>query len=128
VRQAAGLIAWYDRSAWIWLQLTWDAENGRHLRVVTRDRTTMRSEPYAIGPGPVGMRMSITGGDLRCSVTSADGAWRDLPGVYPAYALSDDHGGRLRFTGMFAGVRAEDLDRQGWSADFDYVDAVFTGA
>lgn len=128
VRQAAGLIAWYDRSAWIWLQLTWDAENGRHLRVVTRDRKTTRSEPFAVGAGPVGMRMSIVGGDLSCSATEADGAWRDLPGVYPAYALSDDHGGGLRFTGMFAGVRAEDLDGQGWFADFDYVDAVFREA
>jgi xylan 1,4-beta-xylosidase len=69
--------------------------------------------------------MSIVGSDLRCSASGVDGAWRDLPGQYPAYALSDDHGGGLRFTGMFAGVRADDLDRQGWFADFDYVDADF---
>ena len=126
VRQAAGLVAWYNRSAWIWLQLTWDAEHGRHLRVVVRDRTTTtRSEAHAVGAGPVGMRMSIAGGELRFSATGSDGAWGELPGVHPAYTLSDDHGGALRFTGMFAGVRADDLDGLGWSADVDYVDAVF---
>src|SRR5690606_19758975 len=27
-REAAGLIAWYDRRGWIWLQVTWDEQNG----------------------------------------------------------------------------------------------------
>lgn len=118
-RELAGLIAWYDRNGWIGLQLTWDAENGRHLRVVSRDGSrTTRSAPIAVPPGPVRMRMALDGPDLRFAVASVDDArWRDVPGVHPAWTLSDDHGDRLRFTGMFFGIRADDLDGRGWSAD-----------
>jgi xylan 1,4-beta-xylosidase len=42
-----------------------------------------------------------------------------VPGVHPAWTLSDDHGPRLRFTGLFFGVRADDLDGRGWTADLD---------
>jgi xylan 1,4-beta-xylosidase len=127
-RQAAGLIAWYDRSAWIWLQLTSDDKHGRHLRVVQRDGSTSSSPTFLAPAGPVRMRLTIDGPVLRFAVASGhrDSEWQDLPGDYPAWTLSDDHGAALRFTGMFAGVRAEDLDGTGWTADFDYVDARFT--
>jgi xylan 1,4-beta-xylosidase len=46
--------------------------------------------------------------------------------VYPAWTLSDDHGPRLRFTGMFFGVRADDLDGRGWSADVGLARVRFT--
>jgi xylan 1,4-beta-xylosidase len=131
-RQAAGLIAWYDRSAWIWLQLTADDEHGRHLRVVHRDGVTRRSSAFPAPEGPVRMRLILDGPELRFAVAAAESAaeaeWLELPGTYPAWALSDDHGGALRFTGMFVGVRVEDLDGTGWSADFDYVDVQFTDA
>ncbi|WP_448003088.1 glycoside hydrolase family 43 protein [Agromyces bauzanensis] len=135
-RQAAGLIAWYDRSGWIWLQLTADDEHGRHLRVVTRDGSTRRSPAFPAPDGPVRMRLILEGPDLRFAVATPETAttsdaepeWLELPGTYPAWTLSDDHGTRLRFTGMFVGVRAEDLDGTGWTADFDYVDARFTEA
>ncbi|KRE30591.1 family 43 glycosylhydrolase [Agromyces sp. Soil535] len=125
IRQAAGLAAWYNRSAWIWLQVTWDEEHGRHLRVVVRDGRTTRSEAFAAPAGPLRMRMVIDGGLLRFETAAAEGPWTDVPGAYPAWSLSDDHGGQLRFTGMFAGIRVEDLDGTGWSADFDYVGTRF---
>lgn len=122
-RELAGLIAWYDRNGWIWLQLGWDADNGRHVRVVQRDgAVTTRSEPFVVGEGPVRLRAELDGPELRFSAGPADPAGGDalleLPGGYPGWKLSDDHGGRLRFTGMFLGVRADDLDATGWSADF----------
>jgi len=118
-RELAGLIAWYDRSGWIWLQLGWDADNGRHVRVVSRDgaRTT-RSAPVAVPDGPVRLRAELDGPDLAFAVAAlGDDHWTDVPGIHPAWTLSDDHGDRLRFTGLFLGVRADDLDGRGWAAD-----------
>jgi xylan 1,4-beta-xylosidase len=125
-REMAGLIAWYDRQGWIWLQLTWDRENGRHLRVVRRDGdTTTRSEPVVVPEGPIRLRAELDGPDLRFWHAGPAGAWKALAGTYPAWTLSDDHGPRLRFTGLFFGVRADDLDGRGWTADVDYVDVRF---
>jgi xylan 1,4-beta-xylosidase len=119
-REAAGVIAWYDRSGWIWLQVTFDAENGRHLRVVRRDgAVTTRSAPIAAPDGPLRLRASLDGPGLAFAVAGDDGEWREVPGVHPAWTLSDDHGPRLRFTGMFLGVRADDLDGRGWTVDVD---------
>lgn len=120
-RELAGPIAWYDRSGWIWLQLAWDADEGRHVRVVMRDggRTT-RSAPIAVPDGALRMRAMLDGPGLRFSLAPAgdgDVEWTAVPGVHPAWTLSDDHGERLRFTGLFFGVRADDLDGRGWSAD-----------
>lgn len=120
------MIAWYDRRGWIWLQVTWDAENGRHLRVVVCDgETTTRSEPYAISAGPVRLRAELDGPVLRFAVAPQDGPWVPLPGEWPAWKLSDDYGERLRFTGLFFGLRADDLDGRGWSADFAEVQVDF---
>ncbi|WP_406248714.1 glycoside hydrolase family 43 protein [Microbacterium sp. M] len=128
-RELAGLIAWYDRRGWIWLQLGWDTEQGRHVRVVCRDGDgTTRSAPVAVPDGALRMRARVDGPELRFDISAIDGdeGWVDAPGVYPAWTLSDDHGSRLRFTGMFLGVRADDLDGRGWSADFTGVSAHFT--
>lgn len=122
-REAAGPIAWYDRSGWIQLQVTHDADNGRHLRVVRRDGTaTTRSAPIAVPAGALRLRMSLDGPELRFAWTGAAAdEWMPVPGVHPAWTLSDDHGPRLRFTGLFFGVRVDDLDGRGWTADIGRV-------
>jgi xylan 1,4-beta-xylosidase len=126
-RESAGIIAWYDRSGWIQLQVTWDVENGRHLRVVSRDqRTTVRSAPIAVPDGPLTLHARLRGADLTFAWTGADGIEQPIDGVFPAWTLSDDHGDRLRFTGLFFGIRADDLDGRGWHADFDDVAVRFT--
>lgn len=119
-REAAGLLLWYDRSGWIWLQITHDEDNGRHARVVRRDGTVTQSgEPVPLSAGPVTLSAALDGPMVRFAVGTADEAVQELPGSWDAWRLSDDAGPRLRFTGMFVGVRAEDLDGRGWSADFD---------
>jgi xylan 1,4-beta-xylosidase len=128
-RQAAGLIAWYDRNSWIWLQVTADEENGRHLRVVRRDGGTHVSEPIAVPDGPLELAAEIDGPTLqfrfRAAGAGGNGAkgtdgvdWQDAAGPQPFWQLSDDHGTRLRFTGAFIGVRAESLNGTAWVADF----------
>jgi xylan 1,4-beta-xylosidase len=122
-REAAGVIAYYDRSGWIWLQVTHDEEFGRHLRVVAREgRTTTRSAAMRIPDGELRLRAHLEGPVLRFAYRIG-GDWTEVEGGFPAWTLSDDHGGRLRFTGMFLGLRAEDLDQRGWYADFDDVEA-----
>lgn len=129
-RQAAGLVAWYNRSAWIWLQVTWDEERGRHLRLVRRDgaTTTVESEPMAIPDGPVRARLDLDGPLLRFFVAErGSNQWRPIGAPQPAWTLSDDHGDALRFTGLLVGVRAEDLDGTGWFADIDYIEVAGDG-
>lgn len=126
-REIAGLIAWYDRTGWIWLQVTYDAEHGTHVRVTRRDgSTTTRSDAVSVPAGPLRLRAQLDGPDLRFSVGPADGELAAVPGTYPAWTLSDDHGPRLRFTGLFAGVRVDDLDGRRWTADFRDIDVQFT--
>jgi len=121
-RESAGIIAWYDRAGWIQLQVAWDAEDGRHLRVVSRDGSrTVRSDAVAVPAGVLELRARLRGPDLTFGWAGADGVEHPVEGVFPAWTLSDDHGDRLRFTGMFLGVRADDLDGRGWSADIDRV-------
>ncbi|MDQ7879768.1 family 43 glycosylhydrolase [Microbacterium sp. QXD-8] len=127
-REAAGVIAWYDRAGWIWLQVTYDAENGRHLRVVQRDGVSARSAPIVVPDGPLRLRASLAGPRLTFAWAEQTGEWREVPGVFPAWTLSDDHGPRLRFTGLFLGVRADDLDGRGWRADIDYARMRFVEA
>lgn len=43
----------------------------------------------------------------------------DIGPVLDASRLSDDYGDRLRFTGAFVGVCAQDLSGTGAVADFD---------
>jgi xylan 1,4-beta-xylosidase len=124
VRQAAGLIAWYDREGFAWAQITWDREHGRHVRLVTRDAgRTERSGPFTTLPsGPVSLRMHLDRELLVAEVQDASGVWCAIADPFPAWKLSDDHGQLLRFTGLFLGVRSDDLDSTGWAADFEGFD------
>lgn len=127
-RESAGIIAWYDRAGWIQLQVTWDAENGRHLRVVSRDGArSVRSEAVPVPDGVLELHARLRGPELTFSWAVPGGDRHPIPGVFAAWTLSDDHGDRLRFTGMFFGVRADDLDGRGWSADIDSASLRFTG-
>lgn len=128
-RQAAGLVLWYDRRGWIWLQITADAVHGRHVRVAWRDGDrTVTGDPLEVPPGALDLHAQLDGAHVEFAVTGGDGVRRAVPGRYDLWRLSDDHGPRLRFTGLFAGVRVDDLDARRWAADIDVVDLVATPA
>lgn len=121
-REAAGLVFWYDRSSWIWLQITHDSEHGHHARVVTRDGTnTRRGEPIGVPEGEVRLIGELDGPGLRFTIETPEGDRMIVPETWDAWRLSDDHGDKLRFTGVFFGLRCEDLDSRGWTADFSEV-------
>lgn len=121
---AAGLVLWYDRRNWVWAQVTWAEDLGRHLRLVWRDLDTVAAGAIAVdlAPGPVTLRCVLIGGNAQFSYLDARCGWSELGDAYPAWKLSDDYADELRFTGAFAGIRAEDLNGTGWFADFDYFD------
>lgn len=119
-RHAAGILVWYDRVGYAWLQLTWDQQHGRHLRVQFRDSTTTRSLAVPSPEGPVRMKLKLAGSRLQFWAAPVHGEWIPVGDSVDAWRLSDDHGGHLRFTGLMVGLRSEDLDASGWYADFDY--------
>jgi beta-xylosidase len=87
------------------------------VTVIYREAGLVEGPNIPAPPGPLILRAVMEGPDLDIFIDGV--AARKLAGTYPAWKLSDDHGERLRFTGAFRGVRAEDLDGSGWSADVD---------
>ena len=116
--QAAGLVLWYDTEAYFTLDLTWAA--GRTALVLTI-RTPDGTRVEAVREVPAGAAVTVG-----ATIDGADAAFwiRDVDheepigGVLDFSELSDDAGGRLRFTGAFAGIRAHDLVDGAFTADF----------
>ncbi|NUR59807.1 MAG: family 43 glycosylhydrolase [Catenulispora sp.] len=116
--QAAGLVLWYNTEAYLSLDLTW--HEGRTALVLTaRNPDGARVEAvHAVPPGePVTAGATIDGAAARFWTRDGD---REVPvgGTLDFSDLSDDAGGKLRFTGAFAGIRAHDLVDGTFTADF----------
>ncbi|MFC9248679.1 glycoside hydrolase family 43 protein [Streptomyces sp. NPDC057136] len=122
--QLAGLVCWYDTTTHYYLRVTHDEElGGRVLGLVGTDDGTYQEWPETRTPvdawPQIHLRARVTGAELRFSA-SPDGAdWRRIGPVLDASKLSDDYGSRLRFTGAFVGLCAQDLGGTGTPADFD---------
>jgi xylan 1,4-beta-xylosidase len=130
--QAAGLTLWYNTEAYFSLDLTWtepDAERqsgqqwrgeGRTALVLTA-RTPDGTRVEAVREVPPAQALTvgatIEGADARFWLRDGD---REEPigGILDFSELSDDAGGKLRFTGAFAGIRAHDLVDGAFTADF----------
>jgi xylan 1,4-beta-xylosidase len=130
--QGAGLALWYNASSYFLLDVTWaepegEAQRGQQwtgggrtvLRLSIRDATGLSTETVrGIGPGPVRLRATIDGAVARF--------WAGVPGdelqttgpELDFSQLSEEYGGRLRFTGAFAGILAYDLVDAAFTADF----------
>lgn len=118
-RQSAGLVLWYDTRGWITLHVTRTDSIARVVQLVARtdDVTTVVAEKEAT-PGPIRLHVDLDGAYAAFSVAVTGGDLEALGALQPAWKLSDDFGDRLRFTGLFAGIRVDDLDGIGWSAEF----------
>ncbi|MGI3223784.1 hypothetical protein ACRJ4B_07285 [Streptomyces sp. GTA36] len=122
--QLAGLICWYDTSTHFYLRLTHAEDRGRVLGVVLTDDGAYRELPDSELATDdwllVHLRARLDGVELRF-FASPDGAdWHAVGPVLDASKLSDDYGDRLRFTGAFVGVCAQDLGGTRTPADFDW--------
>ncbi|MFJ8106332.1 family 43 glycosylhydrolase [Streptomyces sp. NPDC096132] len=130
--QAAGLILRYDAEAYLSLELTWaeppgEPQRGQQWRgggrtvlsLVERDETGARQAAVV----DVDVRGAVT---LGVTVEGVEASfWYVREGVRTPVGppldcgrLSDDHGGRLRFTGTLAGIHVRDLVDASFTADF----------
>jgi xylan 1,4-beta-xylosidase len=122
IDQAAGLVCIYDTRDLIALQVTWDEELGKCLRLLRIDGGR-HDEPAAPIPLPPAARCFLRARFADEELTfawSADGrAWRSMGGPLDATQLSDEHGGKDGFTGAFVGLAAQDPGERRLIADFD---------
>ena len=137
--QLAGLIAYYNRSAYHYLALTWDDSVGACLQVITCNGEWPNAatylgleEPVAVQTGkPVAMRIEVRRTALRFFWRQG-GDWQRIGPVLDASALSDECGegqntrsplsftGVGNFTGAFVGMAANDVSGLAMPADFSY--------
>ncbi|MFF3500483.1 hypothetical protein [Streptomyces sp. NPDC003247] len=130
--QAAGLVLWYCAEAYLSLDLTWAEPEGEEqhgqqwagsgrtvLRLLERDEHGARevavTDVDTTGPVTLGATVDRTEASfwwLREGVRTPIGPPLDFT------RLSDDHGGKLRFTGSMAGIHAVDLVDAAFTADF----------
>lgn len=127
-QQSAGLVCYYNGSKLHYLHVTHDAEDGKHLRVMTcspdSPQTDSFTTPTALAAGPVELRVEVDFERLRFGYRQDGGAWRWLPEVFDASILSDEATtpGAPNFTGAFVGVACQDGSGMGAPADFDWFD------
>lgn len=130
--QAAGLLLRYDAEGYVSLDLTWcepagEGQRGQQwggggrtvLSLVERDFEGAREVAVAdVGAdGPLTLGVTVDGALARFWYLR--GAERTYLGPkLDVSKLSDDHGGRLRFTGTLAGIHARDLVDAAFTADF----------
>ncbi len=125
-KQAAGLIAYYDRLNYHYLRATSAGEGTLKLGVISSEngkasRLEVAELPLAAGER-LFLRMAIRFQWMRFA-WSLDGAqWHDVDRDFDATMLGDWASTISSFTGTFWGVCCQDLsDRSAW-ADFDYFD------
>ncbi|MDQ0956325.1 xylan 1,4-beta-xylosidase [Streptomyces sp. B4I13] len=130
--QAAGLILRYDAEAYLSLDLTWaepaaEPQRGQQwqgagrtvLSLVERDEKGARQAAIVDVDASVPITLGVTVDGVEARF------WYVRDGVRTAVGppldtgrLSDDHGGRLRFTGTLAGIHVRDLVDACFTADF----------
>ncbi|MFI1030884.1 family 43 glycosylhydrolase [Streptomyces sp. NPDC020951] len=130
--QAAGLILRYDSEAYLSLDLTWvepaaEPQRGQQWRgvgrtvlsLVERDENGARQAAVVDvdASAPITLGVTVDGVEARFWYMR-DGVRIPVGRPLDAGRLSDDHGGRLRFTGTLAGIHVRDLVDASFTADF----------
>ena len=129
-QQMAGLIAYYNRFAFHYLTLTFDADIGTCLHIFScagdwpEGRLTLALDaPVAVPAGaPVRMQVKVDGCALRFFYATGNADWTRIGPVLDASLLSDEagQGEHGNFTGAFIGMGAHDVSGLAMTADFDY--------
>jgi xylan 1,4-beta-xylosidase len=129
--QSAGLIFYYNTESYFYLRTT-AAEAGGHfaqgdpqfeqvLEIYEKDpsKGLLAHGTVAVRPDvPLKLAGSLRSNSLQFSWSYSDGPWTPIAPAFNALNLSDDHGEKLRFTGAFIGVAAQDLRDRRFTADF----------
>ncbi len=129
-KQAAGLIAYYDRLHYHYFRVTAAGPGKIKLGVISSENTKASRWEVAELPIEAGLglrlRMEMDHAELRFSWSTAavphGGNWESVNQVFEATMLGDWVSPHSNFTGTFWGVCCQDLlDRSIWAA-FDYFD------
>ncbi len=124
-QQAAGLTTYYNRSKFHFLSVTWTAELGRCLNILScpgdwpDGRLTFPVEPVAIADGPVDLAVEVNEA-IQQFYWRQGGDWQAIGPELNAAVISDE-GGRGEhgsFTGAFVGMMAFDITGHAKPADF----------
>ncbi|MGW5653463.1 family 43 glycosylhydrolase [Streptomyces humi] len=130
--QSAGLLLWYNTSAYYALDLTWAEPDGEDqhgqqwqgtgrtvLALTTRDGAeTARPAVVEVAAGTaLTLGVTVHATEARFWY-AADGARLPVGPPLDFTRLSDDHGPRLRFTGAMVAIHAVDLVDASFTADF----------
>ncbi|BCJ73917.1 xylan 1,4-beta-xylosidase [Catellatospora sp. IY07-71] len=129
-RQLAGITGYYNTANWYYAYLTRADDGRRTLEVLSSDSGRRVAHPElsvdTTGVDRVGLRVEFDGPALRFAYDVGEG-WQELPAVFDATTLSDEHAARVvdgepaawGFTGAFLGLWVQDLGADGAYADFD---------
>ncbi|UUU30077.1 family 43 glycosylhydrolase [Streptomyces sp. CA-210063] len=130
--EAAGLTLRYNAASYLTLDLTWAEPEGEPQRgqqwrgegrtvlsLVERDDEGARqvAEVEVEAGRPVTLGASVDGAEARFWYLR-DEVRTPIGPVLDFSRLSDDYGSKLRFTGAFAGIHAQDLVGAAFTADF----------
>ncbi|KRF26516.1 glycoside hydrolase family 43 protein [Phycicoccus sp. Soil803] len=118
--QAAGLVIWYDRLGHHRVAMTC-GPGGRHLVVATSDGDTYTEVVPDVDLSEwvtVHLRATITNLELVFDASPDGQRWSRVGKALDMAVVSDDWGGRLRFTGAMVGLTAQDTGPGTFTADF----------
>ncbi|MFF7467509.1 family 43 glycosylhydrolase [Streptomyces sp. NPDC008092] len=130
--QSAGLLLWYNSSAYYALDLTWaepegESQQGQQchgtgrtvLALTSRDEHETRREAVRDVDASAPLTLGVTVHRAEARFWHLTGGTRHPVGPPLDFTrLSDDHGTRLRFTGAMAAIHAVDLVDASFTADF----------
>jgi xylan 1,4-beta-xylosidase len=125
-KQAAGLIAYYDRFHYHYFRVTSAGEGRIKLGVISFENSKA-SYVHAVelpidSAEKLFLRMENNDAELRFSWSTDGVAWNEVEHIFDATMLGDWVSPHSNFTGTFWGICCQDLsDRSAW-ADFDYFD------
>lgn len=134
--EGAGLALWCNSSSYFLLGVTWtepedEPQHGQQwpgggrtvLRLSVRDANGLTSSIIAdLEPGPVRLQARVNGSTAQFRAAQRGGQLTEVGSALDFSQLSEEYGGRLRFTGAFAGIYAYDLVDACFSAEFtDFV-------
>jgi xylan 1,4-beta-xylosidase len=126
-QQAAGLVCYYNASKFHYLYVSYDADLGKHVRVMSCLPDQVQSDAFSApapipAQVPVYLRVEVDFERLYFGWRIEGEDWRWFPGPLDASILSDEAAapGTPNFTGAFVGVCCQDLAGTGKHADFDW--------
>lgn len=120
--QLAGLIAFYDHQHFYYLAVTrLDGKRVMNIYYCNRGAWNEPVKPVSVNDAKrIYLKMEMRYDQLFCSYSLDETSWRLLGPSFDSSILSDDYLQPVHFTGAFIGLCAQDLQGQGFVADFDY--------